>query len=67
MHISNSDMHKFLAHFKVNSEKEWQAKVGRGDITSAQLTQGFNQTYANEALNALPFKPKAKKRLIAVE
>jgi len=62
MHILNPDTHKILAHFKVNSEKEWQAKVGRGDITSAQLTQGLNQAYANEALNALPFKPKAKKR-----
>ncbi|WP_241697064.1 bifunctional (p)ppGpp synthetase/guanosine-3',5'-bis(diphosphate) 3'-pyrophosphohydrolase [Mariprofundus sp. KV] len=62
MHISNPDTQKALTHFKVNSEKEWYAKVGRGDITSAQLTQGLIQIYANESLNALPNKPKAKKR-----
>ena len=62
MHISNPDTNKALTHFKVNSEKEWHAKVGRGDIISAQLTQGLNQLYANESLKALPYKPKAKKR-----
>ncbi len=62
MHISNPDAKKALTHFRVNSEKEWHAKVGRGDITSAHLTQGLNQIYANESLKALPFKPKAKKR-----
>jgi len=62
MHISNPDTHKAITHFKVNSEKEWQAKVGRGDITSAQLTQGLIQIYAHESLKALPFKPKPKKR-----
>lgn len=62
MHISNADTHKALTHFKVRSEKEWHAKVGRGDITSAQLTQGLNQIYAHESLKALPFKPKPRKR-----
>ncbi|KON46467.1 RelA/SpoT family protein [Mariprofundus ferrooxydans] len=62
MHILNPDTNKALTHFKVNSEKEWYAKVGRGDITSVQLTQGLNQIYAHESLKALPFKPKPKKR-----
>ncbi len=61
MHISNPDIKKALNHFRVNSEKEWHARVGRGDITSAHLTQGLNQIYANESLKALPFKPKPKK------
>jgi len=61
MHMLNPDTQKALTHFKVKSEKEWQAKVGRGDITSAQLTQGLNQIYASDALKALPFKPKPKK------
>jgi len=55
-------MSRAISYFKVNSEKEWQAKVGRGDITSAQLTQGLNQIFASESLKALPFKPKPKKR-----
>jgi len=62
MHILNPDTHKALTHFKVNSEKEWQAKVGRGDITSAQLTQGLHQIYVHESSKALPFKPKPKKK-----
>jgi len=62
MHMLNPDTQKALTHFKVKSEKEWQAKVGRGDITAAQLTQGLNLTYVSNALKALPLKPKAKKR-----
>ncbi|RLL50568.1 bifunctional (p)ppGpp synthetase/guanosine-3',5'-bis(diphosphate) 3'-pyrophosphohydrolase [Mariprofundus sp. EBB-1] len=62
MHILNPDIHKALTHFKVKSEKEWQAKVGRGDVTSAQLTQGLNQAYTSESLKTLPSKPKPKKR-----
>jgi len=63
MHLLNPDTQKALAHFKVNSEKEWYAKVGRGDITSVQLTQGLNQIYAHESLKALPYyKPKPKKK-----
>ncbi|MDQ6962848.1 MAG: bifunctional (p)ppGpp synthetase/guanosine-3',5'-bis(diphosphate) 3'-pyrophosphohydrolase, partial [Mariprofundaceae bacterium] len=62
MHNSNPDTHKALTHFKVTSEKEWQAKVGCGEITSAQLTQGLKQIYANESLKTLPFKAKPKKR-----
>ena len=62
MHITNPETKKAIAHFKVNGEKEWQAKVGRGDISSAQLTQGLNHIYATESLKALPFKPKPKKK-----
>lgn len=63
MHLLNPDTQKALTHFKVSSEKEWQAKVGRGDITSAHLSQGLNQIYAQESLKALPyFKPKPQKK-----
>ena len=62
MHIVNPDMQKALSHFKVRSEKEWQARVGRGEITSAHLMQGLNQIYANASLKALPFQPKPKKK-----
>jgi len=62
MHILNPDINQALTHFRVKTEKEWYAKVGRGDITSAQLTQGLNQIYATESLKALPFKPKPKKK-----
>jgi len=62
MHILNPDMPKALTHFKVKGEKEWYAKVGRGDITSAHLSQGLNKIFANESLQALPFKPKPKKK-----
>jgi len=60
MHITSPDTTKSLSHFKVKDEKEWQAKVGRGDISTAQLTSGLNQVYASESLKALPYKPKPK-------
>lgn len=62
MHISNSDTKKSIFHFKVKNEKEWHAKVGRGDITSSQLTSGLTQIYADESVQVLPHKPKPKKR-----
>ena len=61
MHILNPDINKAVKHFKVKSEEEWQAKVGRGDITSGQLTFGLNQLYTEEAVKPIPIKPKAKK------
>ncbi|WP_238701220.1 RelA/SpoT family protein [Mariprofundus erugo] len=54
MHIANPDTQKSLAHFKVNSEKEWHAKVGRGDITSRQLAYGLNHIYFDDPVQALP-------------
>jgi len=61
MHISNPDTQKSIAHFKVNSEKEWHAKVGRGDITPRQLSSGLNQIYFDDAVQPLPQKPRPKK------
>jgi len=63
MHILTPDIDKSLKHFKVKTEKEWQAKVGRGDITSGQLTHGLNQVYSNESVKPIPTKPKLKKKL----
>jgi len=62
MHISNADTKKSIIHFKVTSEQEWHAKVGRGDITSRQLTSGLTQIYSDESVKTLPHKPKPKKR-----
>ena len=61
MHILKPDIDKVIKHFKVKSEEEWQAKVGRGDITSGQLSYGLNQLFADESVKPLPSKPKAKK------
>lgn len=60
MHILNPDTQKALVHFRVNSEKEWHAKVGRGDITSRQLASGLNQVYFDDPVHALPQKPRPK-------
>ena len=58
MHVLNYDIDKSIKHFKVQTEEEWQAKVGRGDITSGQLTFGLNQIYSDETIKPLPNKPK---------
>lgn len=61
MHILNPDIDKLIKHFKVKSEEEWHAKVGRGDITSGQLTYGLNQLYSDLSAKSLPNKPRLKK------
>lgn len=61
MHILNHDSEKTIKHFKVKSEEEWQAKVGRGDITAGQLTYGLSQVYSDDSVKPLPNKPKQKK------
>ena len=58
MHVLNHDTDKSIKHFKVQTEEEWQAKVGRGDITTGQLTFGLNQIYSDETIKPLPNKPK---------
>jgi GTP pyrophosphokinase len=63
MHILNPDIKKAIKHFKVKSEEEWQAKVGRGDITSGQLTHGLSQLYTEESVKPLPSKAKPKKQV----
>ena len=63
MHILNHDINKSIKYFKAQAEEEWQAKVGRGDITAGQLTYGLNQVYADESVTSLPNKPKPKKSL----
>ena len=59
MHILNHDTDKSIKYFKVQTEEEWQAKVGRGDISSGQLTFGLNQIYSDETVKPLPNKPKS--------
>lgn len=61
MHVLNTDTEKSIKHFKTQTEEEWQAKVGRGDISTGQLTYGLNQVYADETIRPLPSKPKTKK------
>ena len=61
MHILNPDTDKSIKHFKTQTEEEWQAKVGRGDISSGQLTFGLNQVYSDASVKPLPNKPKPKK------
>ena len=61
MHVLNTDSEKSIIHFKTQTEEEWQAKVGRGDISTGQLTYGLNQVYADETIKPLPSKPKTKK------
>ena len=58
MHILNHDTEKSIKNFKVQTEEEWHAKVGRGDITAGQLTFGLNQIYSDENVKPLPNKPK---------
>ena len=58
MHILNHDTDKSIKHFKVQTEEEWQAKVGRGDITAGQLMFGLNQIYSDVTVKLLPNKPK---------
>ena len=61
MHILNHDTEKSIKYFKVKTEQEWQAKVGRGDITAGQLTFGLSQVYSNESVKPLPNKAKEKR------
>ena len=60
MHILNHDTEQSIKYFKVQTEEEWQAKVGRGDISSGQLTFGLNQIYSGVTVKPLPNKPKPR-------
>jgi len=61
MHCQHPDLEKTLKHFKVQTEDEWYAKVGRGDITSGQLSFGLTQLCGDGLVNELPVTPKARK------
>lgn len=61
LNIKNPDTDKSIKYFKAQTEEEWQAKVGRGDITSGQLTFGLNQVYADQSVEPLPSVPKPRK------
>jgi GTP pyrophosphokinase len=61
LNIKQPDTGKLIKYFKAQTEEEWQAKVGRGDITSGQLTFGINQVYSEEAVKPLPSMPKPVK------
>lgn len=61
LHILHPELDKVIKHFKLQTEEEWQAKVGRGDITTGQLGFAFNQVTSNDSENKVPSTPKARK------
>lgn len=61
MHILHPEISKILKHFKLQTEEEWQAKVGRGDITSGQLSFAFDRLFGDDLVKKIPSKPKPKK------
>ncbi|WP_126454385.1 RelA/SpoT family protein [Sulfuriflexus mobilis] len=61
MHILNYDAEKSIKYFNAQTEEEWQAKVGRGDISSAQLISGLNQAYSDETVKPLPDRPRPRR------
>ena len=61
LNIKHPDTAKAITFFKTQTEEEWQAKVGRGDITSGQLAYGLNQVYSNESVKPVPAIPKTSK------
>jgi len=63
MHVLNPDTDKSIKYFNAQTEEDWQAKVGRGDINSGHLTFGLNQIYSDESANPLPIQPKPRKML----
>ena len=60
LHITNQDIEKSIKHFKVQTEEEWYAKIGRGDISGGQLSHAFNLIYSNDAANKIPTNPKSR-------
>ncbi len=63
LNIKNPDMDKSLKYFKAQTEDEWRAKVGRGDITTGQLAFGLNQIYSDESVKPLPSIPRSSKKI----
>ena len=61
VNVQHPDIEKILKHFKVQTEEEWQAKVGRGDITTGQLSSAFTQLFQTEAVKKIPEKAKPRK------
>ncbi|MDH5518040.1 MAG: bifunctional (p)ppGpp synthetase/guanosine-3',5'-bis(diphosphate) 3'-pyrophosphohydrolase [Gammaproteobacteria bacterium] len=60
-HINQPDLDKAVKHFKLQSMEEWQAKVGRGDISSGQLSFAFSALYGAEDIEKIPQKTRARK------
>lgn len=61
MHLQHPDINKIIKQFKLQTEEEWHAKVGRGDITSGQLAFAFNQLFPSDANNKIPSKSRPRK------
>ncbi|MCK5335372.1 MAG: bifunctional (p)ppGpp synthetase/guanosine-3',5'-bis(diphosphate) 3'-pyrophosphohydrolase, partial [Gammaproteobacteria bacterium] len=61
MHIQNPDINKLIKHFKLQTEEEWQAKVGRGDISAGQVSFAFTHLFADDAVKKIPTKHKLRK------
>ncbi len=61
MHIQNPDINKLIKHFKLQTEEEWQAKVGRGDISTGQVSFAFTHLFADDAVKKIPTKHKLRK------
>jgi len=62
VNIKHSDVDKILKHFKSQTEEEWQAKVGRGDITTGQLASAFHQLIPADEVKKIPEKSKPRKQ-----
>jgi len=62
VNVKYSDIDKLLKHFKSQTEEEWQAKVGRGDITTGQLASAFHQLIPADVIKKIPEKPKPRKQ-----
>ena len=61
VNVQHPDIDKILKHFKLQTEEEWQAKVGRGDITTGQLSSAFTQLFHADVVKKIPEKPKPRK------
>lgn len=62
VNVKYSDIDNILKHFKSQTEEEWQAKVGRGDITTGQLASAFHQLIPADTIKKVPEKPRPKKQ-----
>jgi len=62
VNVKHSDIDKIIKHFKSQTEEEWQAKVGRGEITTGQLASAFHQLIPADNVKKIPEQPKSRKQ-----
>ena len=63
LHLLNSDIDKIIKHFKVQTEEECYAKVGRGDISNGQVVSALTHLFDNETVKKIPSTQKLRKRI----